>query len=62
MDEEVVGEPEQEVIVDTPFVNPVIPVDLGTAIPSVCEKETPKTDLGVSLLQNTPKSNPTPEN
>ncbi|MNC91171.1 hypothetical protein D3C83_73780 [compost metagenome] len=33
----------------------------GTAKPSVSEREIPKTDDAVSLLQKTPKSKPLPE-
>ena len=52
------GEPvhwEKEVF---PLVVPV--ADLGIAKPSVSEREIPITDDEVSLLQNSPKSNPFP--
>ena len=47
---------------ETPFVEPVTEPGRGIAKPSVSLKDIPKTDVAVSLLQNSPKSNPFPAN
>ena len=57
---EPVGEPVHGLNEELPLVKSDKPADCGTAIPLVSEKEIPKTEDDVSLLQKTPKSNPSP--